>query len=94
MITIVAKSVIKEGKKEEFMALTKELIEKSRAEVGCLAYDLYEDIKNPNVVAFIERWQDMKTIAAHNKSPHFTSIVPKLGGLREGEMEITLYKQL
>lgn len=93
MIIIVAKSVIKEGKTEEFKALVKELIEESRKELGCISYNLNEDINNKNVLTFIEEWKDKESIELHNNSTHFTTIVPKLGELRE-QSEVNLYVRI
>ena len=90
MITIVAKNVIKEGKLEEFKALAKEHVEKSRKEAGCIAFNLNEDINNKNVLTFIEEWENKEAIELHNKSAHFTTIIPKLGELRE-QSEVNLY---
>ena len=90
MITIVAKNIIKEGKLEEFKALAKEHVEKSRKEEGCIAFNLNEDINNKNVLTFIEEWENKEAIELHNKSAHFTTIIPKLGELRE-QSEVNLY---
>ncbi|ERI95467.1 antibiotic biosynthesis monooxygenase [Clostridiales bacterium oral taxon 876 str. F0540] len=90
MITIVSKNIVKEGKAEEFKALAKELIEESRKETGCISYNLNQDISNKNILTFIEEWEDKAAIDKHNKSAHFTSIVPKLGELRE-EKDLNLY---
>lgn len=94
MITIVAKSIIKEGKVEEFKALAKELIEESRKEEGCISYNLNQDLNNKNVLTFIEEWQDKEAIALHNNSVHFTTIVPKFGEFREKASEINLYERV
>ena len=48
MITIVAKLILKPGKKEDFKVLTEELRRESRKEKGCISYNLYEDINNPS----------------------------------------------
>lgn len=93
MITIVAKSIIKEGKKEEFLALAMELVGESRKEEGCIKYSLYQDIRNENIVSVIEKWKDQESIDIHNNSEHFTTIVPQLGKLRESS-EVTLYKKI
>jgi quinol monooxygenase YgiN len=90
MITIVSKNIVKEGKAEEFKNLAKELIEESRKEAGCISYNLNQDINNSNILTFIEEWKDKEAIEQHNKSTHFTSIVPKLGELRE-DKELNLY---
>jgi quinol monooxygenase YgiN len=90
MISIIAKNIVKEGKAEEFKAVAKELIEKSREEAGCIAYDLNVDINNENILTFIEEWKDKEAIELHNNSIHFKTIVPKLGELRESS-EVNLY---
>lgn len=92
MITIVAKLLLKKGKKEEFKILTEELIKESRNEKGCISYNLYEDINKCDTLIFIEEWQNEEAINLHNNSKHFTSIVAKLADLQEGETEVNLYK--
>ena len=94
MIKIVAKSVIKDGQKDIYLQLTKELIEKSRQEEGCISYNLFQDINDASVFAFIEEWQDKKAIELHNNSEHFTRIVPLLADFRIGKGEVNLYKEL
>lgn len=93
MITIVAKSIIEDGKKEEFLLLAMELVKESRKEEGCIEYSVYQDIKNENVVSVIEKWRSQEAIDKHNNSKHFTTIVPQLGKLRVSS-EVTLYKEI
>lgn len=93
MIIIVAKSVVKEGKLEEYKMLARELVEKSQKEEGCISYNLHQDIDNENVLAMIEEWKDKEAIELHNNSAHFISIVPKLRELRE-KSEVNLYVKL
>lgn len=94
MITIVAKKIIKQGKLEEFKALAENLINESRNEVGCIAYNLYEDIYNSYILTFIEQWNSEDNIKLHNNTKHFTTIVPKLTELQEGKTEVNLYKMI
>ena len=94
MITIVAKSVVLEGKAEEFKTTARKLIAESQKEAGCISYDLYQEVNQPNVLTFIEEWKNMEAIEKHNASAHFTQIVPKLGTLREGPAEVHLYQKV
>jgi len=94
MITITAKSLIKEGKEEDFKILAIKLVQESRKEKGCLSYNLYKDLKNPNIFTFIEEWKNEEAIKLHNDSIHFTTIVPKMAELREGKPEINLYQMI
>lgn len=94
MITIVAKNIIKEGKLEVFKALAEELINETIKEEGCISYNLNKDINNKNILTFIEEWQDIEAIKAHNNSAHFTKLVPELGKLTEKASEVNLYERV
>jgi quinol monooxygenase YgiN len=93
MVRIVAKLQLKEGSKEKFIQLAKELIAKSQEEAGCIDYNLYQSQSDENTVTFIEAWKDMKAIESHNTSIHFTTIFPKLGEYVE-DTEVTLYDMI
>jgi quinol monooxygenase YgiN len=94
MFIIVAKSNLKPGNAEIFKATAKPLIDGSRAEAGNISYDLFEDVKNPNVLTFIEKWKDDAAIEFHNNTPHFTQTIVKLAALVDGEMDVTVYSQV
>jgi quinol monooxygenase YgiN len=58
------------------------LIAASRQETGNIAYAFAEDIAEPGLVHFIERWADDAALAAHNSTPHlaaFLGALPSLG---------------
>jgi quinol monooxygenase YgiN len=93
MLVIVAKNTLKPGAAEAFKAAAQPLIDGSRAEAGNIAYDLFEDVANPNVLTFIEKWQDEAAIAIHNSSAHFTSVVPQLVAFAAGAMDVATYRQ-
>lgn len=93
MIKIIAKNMLKEGQKENFIKLAEELIEKSRKEEGCISYGLFEDINDNSVVTFIEEWKDEKAIEQHNNSEHFKRIIPLLAELRINK-ENNLYREI
>ncbi len=93
MVRIVAKLQLKEGLKENFIQLAKELIVKSQEEEGCIDYNLFQSQSDENTVTFIEAWKDMKAIESHNTSLHFTTIFPKLGECLE-DSEVTLYDMI
>lgn len=89
MIKIVASKYVKKEQKEEFLKLTSELVKDSRKEEGCISYALYQDIADQTHLTFIEEWKDDDAIIAHNKSKHFTRIIPLLGELcyKDGTIE-------
>lgn len=93
MITIVAQNTVAADKIDQFKQIAAELVAESRKESGNVSYSLYQDINNPEILSFIEVWKDQAAIDAHNRSPHFTGIVPRLGELRT-DSEVHLYSEL
>ena len=60
----------------EIGALLSELAEKSRADAGCVGYDVMCSLSNPRAMMFCETWQSRQALDAHAATPHFTRIVP------------------
>lgn len=94
MIRVVAKNFLKEGKKEEAIKIFKKLVEMTVIEKGCIEYEVFEDIKNPNTLTMLEQWESMEDLTAHMNSEHFKTLVPQLGEFMEKEGEINLYKKI
>jgi len=94
MIKVVAKSKIKEGKIDKYVELTEELINKTREEDKNISYKLFQDLENPNILTFIEEWEDKEGLDKHMESEHFKKIVPMLSEYRIGEGEVNIYKEV
>ena len=94
MITIIATCKVQPGKRAEYLSIARELIEKSRAEAGNIAYDMFEALDDENALTLIERWADQAAIDFHNNTEHFTQIVPILRSMRIDRGTVTLYKQV
>lgn len=93
MIKVVAKSVVKKEKIEEYKEMVNELIEKTRNENKNISYELYQDVDNPQVITFIEEWKDQQGLEKHMNSDHFEKIVSQLNELRETS-EVNVYKKV
>lgn len=94
MIKIIAKNIVLPHEKEGFIALAKELIEKSRQEEGNISYGLYQNLHDSNLLTFIEEWEDQAAIDRHNQSEHFTRIVPQLGKLTVAGSTVDCYTEI
>ena len=94
MIKIIAKNHVKPESIQSFIEETKELIKKSREEEGNVFYTLNVSKADPNTLTFIECWKDQAAIDFHNKTEHFTTIVPKLSAFCEREGEVELYEEI
>lgn len=78
MLKLIAEDFIQIDKIEIVLPLYKELIEKTKLEQGCIAYDLFHDLKNNGHFVFIEEWQDRNALDIHINSEHFQRLVPQI----------------
>ena len=94
MLKIVAKSKIKDGCMEQYIAAVKELVEKSQAEEGNVSYTVNRLESDPSVVAFIEVWKDRAAFEFHIKTEHFTGILPGLKDFVEESYPAEFYTEV
>lgn len=87
---LVSKRIIKEGKTDDVINVFNELAGPSRAENGCLSYELFQDQKDTRVFLIIEEWADQLALDAHKKTDHFVNLVPVLDELTEKKLDFNL----
>ena len=69
-LTIVVRILAKEEKRELVRTELLKLIAPTRAEEGCINYDLHQDNENPNLFLFFENWTSRELLQMHSKSAH------------------------
>lgn len=94
MIKVVSKGLVKKGKLEQALALYTELVEKTRRELGCISYELFQDTENPHILTIIETWENKGCLESHFNAEHFVRLVPELKKLREGNAELNVYTKI
>ncbi|MBP2645280.1 MAG: putative monooxygenase [Firmicutes bacterium] len=94
MIVVYANCSVKDANVAQYVSLAEALIKETRKEAGNISYELIRGIENKNLFAFLERWEDKKVLDAHMNTHHFKTIVPKLGELLDGEMQINVFEVL
>ncbi len=94
MIRLNAFFTLKEGAgKEDVLAITDELVAKSRLDAGNKGYDLFQSTTDPRVFMFCESWESQEALDKHSAAPHFTTAVPALGELTEGGLVIERFEK-
>jgi quinol monooxygenase YgiN len=83
MIRVVAHFRPKPGKLEEARQLLLGFTTPTRAEKGCVFYDLHENPADPEDLTFIEEWLSVEDLDAHGQSPHIQEGRKRLPGLME-----------
>jgi quinol monooxygenase YgiN len=68
------------GQEAAVRAALLELVGPSRAEKGCLCYNLHESKETPGLFIFYEQWADQAAFDAHTQTPHFLGLQAKIPG--------------
>lgn len=93
MIKVISRSFIKPNTLKKTLTLYKTLVEKTRAESGCISYELFQNIHNENNLTLIEEWCDLASLQRHTETPHFIEIVAKLAKY-ETELPVEIYSRV
>jgi quinol monooxygenase YgiN len=79
-LTIVANITAKTEKIDLVKAELEKLIETTRAEEGCLQYDLHQDNENPACFVFYENWKSRELWQAHMSAQHLLDYMTATDG--------------
>ncbi len=79
-LTIVAKIHAKTDKVELVKAELQKLIAVTRAEPGCIQYDLHQDNENPAHFLFFENWENRELWQTHMNAPHLAAYMAATEG--------------
>ena len=91
---ISAQVFIKSDKVDAFLAATKDLIEKSRAEEGCISYTLYQDPHDRTKFLFFEEWKNQAAIDYHFSTAHFIGFGNALDEMASAPPVITIFDSI
>ena len=69
-LTIIAKILVKEEKRELVKTELLKLIDVTKAEEGCINYDLHQDNENENLFLFYENWTSRELWQKHISNKH------------------------
>lgn len=82
-VKVVAILVARSGKAAELKALVSGMVSPSRAELGNLRWDIWQDQADPDRFLLDELYVDAAAVAAHRESPHFKTYAGKVSDLAE-----------
>lgn len=88
---ISAQVKIKPEKVDAFVAAAKDVIEKSRAEAGCISYSLYQDPHDKTVFLFFEEWKNQEAVDVHFETEHFKKFGEVLNDCASTPAAITVF---
>lgn len=80
-LVVVATIVAKPGHAQAVKAALLEVVGPSRAEAGCLRYELHSDNAQAGRFVMLEEWSGMAALELHREMPHIKALVERVGAL-------------
>ena|SRR3569832_1978945 len=93
-IRVVARIVALPDKVEQLKSVLIGLIEPTRKEEGCIAYELLHNQADSTDFTFVEEWESQALLDTHLASAHIQEAVSQLNSLVAAEPDIRVYRLL
>ena len=79
-LIVVATIIANPGHQEAVRAALEQVVPPSRAEAGCLRYELHVDNADATRFVMLEEWTGADALALHESTSHFQALVDAVGG--------------
>lgn len=93
-VTVIATIKAKPGMESEVEQALRALIEPTRAEPGCINYDLHLLSDDPTVFMFHENWRSRKDLEEHLKMPYLEQFLAQSEEILAEPVSIGLYTKI
>lgn len=90
-LTVVARVKAKPGKEADVKRVLFGLVAPTRAEAGCINYDLHQSHDDAALFLFYENWESKSHLDAHARSAHIQAFRARVGDLLAEPVEIRLF---
>ena len=94
LLIVVAEMTAQSGKEDELRRTLTGFVAPTRAENGCVQYDLHEAQDAPGQFLFFEKWTSEAALDAHLGSPHIASVLPGLGAILAQPARISKFRRI
>jgi quinol monooxygenase YgiN len=82
------------GREDEVREALLALISPTRAEEGCINYDLHQSESDPRIFIFYENWRSRRDLDEHLRKAHIQDFLERAEALLEGPVDIQLFRKI
>jgi len=93
-VTVLARFKAKKGKEEELRQAIMACVAPTRAEAGCINYDLHQLADDKGDLILYENWVSKKILEEHLEMPYLVKLKAQAGELCAEPIEITLWEMI
>ena len=77
--------------REQALTLARRMADATRAEVGCISYDFYVGLSDPNTLMLFQEWESMDALMGHFQTEHMDEFLKELPDIVSGEITTKRY---
>ncbi|MGD8335618.1 MAG: putative quinol monooxygenase [Desulfobacterales bacterium] len=93
-VTVIARIKAKPGLEEMVKREVMNLVSPTRAEAGCINYDLHLSSEDPALLMLYENWVSKKALDEHLAMPYLEAFKTKAGEILAEPLDITLWEMI
>lgn len=91
MIIVHGTIPVKPDSREQALELARKMAETTRSELGCLSYEFYVALSDPNTLLLFQEWESMEALMAHFQTDHMDEFLQELPKVVVGEITTKRY---
>jgi quinol monooxygenase YgiN len=91
MIVQIVRASIKPEARDRWLEMIRWNAPETRAEDGCVSYQVAEDLESPNTFVLVELWTDMDAVYSHFRQ-QFERVMASLGDAFAAPPEASMYE--
>ena len=92
MIVVAGTVAIKPESREEAARVALKMVAATKQEEGCLCYDFWSDLADPNLFHVFEEWESDAALEAHFATSHMAEFIEALPSVVAGPANIRRYE--
>jgi len=77
--------------REQALEMARRMTEATQSESGCITYDFYVGLSDPNSLLLFQEWENMEALMAHFQTPHMEEFLRELPHVVSGEITTRRY---
>jgi quinol monooxygenase YgiN len=93
-LTVIVRVRAKAGQESRLRQEMQRLVAPTRAEAGCIDYELHQSQTDPALFALYENWMSQAALDAHFQTPYLKTFFKLLPELADGPSDITKWTKL
>ena len=91
MIIVHGSIPIRPDCRERALELARAMTEATQSELGCISYDFYVGLSDPNTLMLFQEWENMDALMGHFQTEHMDEFLRELPNVVSGEITTRRY---